>query len=68
MNFELYYSTGGHRGPYPNLVDACLSAKRLLASCPTLTVIEIRPRNSTYIGGYGDKHKGSFYYLKQKTD
>lgn len=44
--FELFYSYGGHRGPYPDLSEAGAAAHRLLRGDPTLEWIEIR-RDST---------------------
>lgn len=60
-SFELYYNTGGHGGPYPDLAAAEIAAKRMLAGCRSLYSVEIRPRNSPVLGGYGESHKGSRY-------
>lgn len=43
---ELFYSTGGHGGPYPDLDTAVQAAKRLLEGNPNERWIEVRS-NST---------------------
>lgn len=59
MTYEIYYNDGGHGGPYQDFEAAYRAAKsRLLGST---TTIEMRPRNSKAIGGFGRHNKGSFY-------
>lgn len=40
--FELFYSSGGHGGPYPNADEAREAAKRLLRGRRTEHSIQIR--------------------------
>ncbi len=61
--YELYYSTGGHGGPYHGYEFAINAAKRLMFhdTSKTMNIIEVRPRNSLAIGGYSDHNHGSTY-------
>ena len=40
--FELFYSYGGHCGPYPDLAEAGAAAQRKLRGDQTLIYVEIR--------------------------
>ncbi len=53
MRFELFYSDGGHGGPYLSEVEAEAAALRLIHGCKTTRRIEIRPYSAEGIGGYG---------------
>lgn len=64
MQFELYYNNGGHGGPYSNHTKACVAAQSLLWGSHTMSRVEVRPRNSRVIGGYGEHHIGSTYVSK----
>lgn len=51
--YELFYSTGGHGGPYIGLRNARAAAKRLLVGSNSLHRIDIRPYEKGAVGGYG---------------
>ena len=53
MTYELFYSYGGHGGPYQSLEHARAAAEAMLESFPRHS-IDIRPRVASGIGGYGD--------------
>ncbi len=61
--FELYYNTGGHGGPHPDIIMAETYARNLIAGDTSgrLSSVEIRPRNSKAIGGYAPNTPGSTY-------
>ena len=40
---ELFYSYGGHGGPYPTVEAAREAARRLIAGSRTLAYVELRP-------------------------
>ncbi len=63
MKYELFYSTGGHGGPYNNSDLAIDAAKRLILGdkSNSLNIIEARPVKSLAIGGYSDHNHGSCY-------
>ena len=64
IQFEMYYSDGGHGGPYLDFFMACEEAKRRIAGCRTTDAIEIRPSSSSARGGYRDGNKGSIFVRK----
>jgi len=43
--YELFYSTGGHGGPYRSTFEAKLQALRLLQGNPSERSITVRPAN-----------------------
>ena len=45
MSYELFYSTGGHSGPYPNVFEAKMVALRLLAGNKDEKWIDIKTRD-----------------------
>jgi hypothetical protein len=59
--FELYYSDGGHGGPYGDFFVAIEEAKSRIAGCPSIHAIEIRPRTSPATGGFKSGNAGSSY-------
>jgi hypothetical protein len=65
--YELYYSNGGHGGPYLTLTEAKKAAKRLLEGSKTMIAVEIRPSNSGYFGGYNTRNNNSFF-VRKKTE
>ncbi len=66
-SFELYYDTGGHGGPYsPDLAMAVSHAKRLIAGCPSINAIEIRPCHANApIGGFSRKNIHSVFVERE---
>ena len=66
MKYELYYSTGGHAGPYVTKALAVVAAKRLIVGIRNSMDVEIRPYNSPEPGGYGEGHKKSTYVRAKK--
>lgn len=63
MKYEMYYNSGGHGGPYSDLIMAEQRARDLIKGDKSgkTTSIEIRPHNSKAIGGYSANNKGSIY-------
>ena len=61
--YELYYSTGGHGGPYKSLKEAEKRAKDLIKgdSSGKMKSVEIRPYSSKARGGYKERNEGSKY-------
>lgn len=53
MIFELFYSYGGHGGPYPSVQEAVETAERLIVGSKTLQSVEIRPYEMGAPGGFG---------------
>lgn len=53
ITYELFYSTGGHGGPYTDLAAARAMAHAMLSSNLVMHAIEIRPRCAEGVGGYG---------------
>lgn len=51
--YELFYSAGGHCGPYYVLADAIASARARLNGRKAERYVEIKERSATAIGGYG---------------
>lgn len=49
MMYELFYSTGGHGGPYQTYIGVLKAAKRLLRHDETITISEY---SKTAVGGY----------------
>jgi hypothetical protein len=42
--YELFYSWGGHGGPYPNFREARKHARRIIKNCRGAASIQIKPR------------------------
>lgn len=55
MNFELFYGTGGHCGPYQDMEIAVKTAVTLLQGSRSERSISVHPRTSDGTGGYGKK-------------
>ena len=55
QTFELFYSSGGHGGPYQSISAAVRTAKRILrgVSSPSLQWIDIVVRDPLSVGGFG---------------
>ncbi len=53
LGFELFYSSGGHGGPYYDMDEARQEAKRRLAGCKSLAFVSIVERTATGISGFG---------------
>lgn len=51
--YELFYSCGGHGGPYWTFQDAINAAKGRLEGCKTMHFIDIVVRDPITVGGYG---------------
>jgi hypothetical protein len=51
--YELFYSSGGHGGPYWSTIEARAAAERLLLGCPAMQSVDIVERCATAPGGYG---------------
>jgi len=51
--YELFYGTGGHRGPYVGLTAACDAAEALLKGDRSERYISVRPYSIDAVGGYG---------------
>ncbi len=51
--YELFYSCGGHGGPYYTLEHAQQEAKRRLKGMPSMSSVGIVARDPLSIGGYG---------------
>jgi hypothetical protein len=51
MQYELFYGTGGHGGPYKDLITAKDAAARMLAGNKNEYKVDVRPRGSPH--GYG---------------
>ena len=53
--FELFYSSGGHGGPYLSIGAAVRTAKRRLrgVSSPSLQRIDVVVRDPLSVGGFG---------------
>ena len=45
MNYELYYSTGGHGGPYYSIFAAKLAALTALSGDKTVSYIDVKSRS-----------------------
>lgn len=58
---ELYYSDGGHAGPYADFFAAVEDAKRKIAGDRNTKTIEMRPRGSSARGGFARNNPGSIY-------
>jgi hypothetical protein len=65
MKYELYYSNGGHGGPYQDFDAAVEGAHNLLRGDKNMQGIEARPYNSEAKGGYAINHVGSTYFYKE---
>lgn len=61
MKYELYYSTGGHGGPYRSPEEAEEWAKRHLSGDKRMKTVEIRPYDSKATGGFKPGNPGSKY-------
>ena len=61
MTFKIYTDDGKVYGPYGSLSLAQKWARAKLAGNKLRRVVEIRPAVSVVSGGFGLKHKGSFY-------
>jgi hypothetical protein len=46
--YELFYSTGGHGGPYGTLFDAKVKALRLLAGNPNEQFIDVQAKGTGF--------------------
>ena len=53
MSYELFYSSGGHCGPYWTLRSAIDAGRARLKGCPITTSITIKERTASGVGGYG---------------
>jgi creatinine amidohydrolase/Fe(II)-dependent formamide hydrolase-like protein len=51
--FELFYSCGGHGGPYYTMEHAQQEARRRLKGMPTMAFVSIVARDPHGVGGYG---------------
>ena len=51
--FELFYSCGGHGGPYWTFEEAQSAARAKLRGMPTMQAVSIVERTPYGIGGYG---------------
>lgn len=60
MKYELFYSSGGHGGPYKNLKESICAAKRLLKGGTDL-YIEVRELNFKTV-------RRKFYNLKRRLN
>ena len=66
--YEVYYSDGGHGGPFNTLAYATGYARNYMAGSNGATsAVEIRPRTSIERGGFGRAHIGSFYVEARNT-
>ena len=63
--YQLYYSTGGHSGPYKSKKEAEMWAKRYLSGEKRMQTVEIRPYSSDYVGGFKGANRGSKYIHKR---
>lgn len=57
--YELYYSNGGHGGPYKGLKEAKKAALELLDGDKKMYAVEARPYSSTARGGYQPPMRGT---------
>lgn len=65
--FELYYSTGGHGGPYRSVFEAKVSALRLLWGNRTEKWIDIKQRSSfTTVARITRAHLDEFYKMGER--
>src|SRR3954464_10142774 len=67
MKYELYYSNGGHGGPYQDFESAVEGAHKLLRGDKNMQGVEARPYNSEAKGGYAINHVGSTYFYKEQN-
>lgn len=51
--YELFYSSGGHGGPYWSITEALEAARRKLARMPSMLFISVVVRDPLSVGGYG---------------
>ena len=51
--YELFYSCGGHGGPYYTLEHARQLAHAKLKGMPSMNFVSIVDRDPTSVGGYG---------------
>ena len=51
--YELFYSDGGHGGPYSSYDLAKYRAIEMIRGCHTTRSIRIHPRTVNGVGGYG---------------
>lgn len=62
--FELYYSTGGHGGPYENVFNAKTSALRLLAGNYKENWIDVKQRSTgIVVARIAREHLTEFYRM-----
>jgi hypothetical protein len=61
--FELYYSDGGHGGPYKDLYAARDAALRLYKGSRSIHTIEMRPSWSNARGGFSSLNYPESIYL-----
>ena len=61
MKYNLFYNDGGHSGPHENLETAWKYAKEYLSGSNSTTCVEIRPENSTALGGFHYSWENSYY-------
>jgi hypothetical protein len=68
MTYEIYYSTGGHCGPFDSLKEASDYALKYLNGLSQQKVaVEIRPENSGITGSFKDGRLCSLYVRNYRT-
>jgi hypothetical protein len=69
MTYEIYYSDGGHIGPFASLQEAKDYANKVLEGISLVyrASAEIRPIDSKVIGGYRSNNVNSVYLRNYRT-
>lgn len=65
MRFYIFTSTGQRYGPFGTLPIAQKNAVAKLLEDKRIKAVELRPSVSPWGGGYGPKHRGSFYKTRE---
>jgi hypothetical protein len=64
LKYEIFYSSGGHCGPYETFESAVADAKLKLKGCRSIAYIDICPRTKEGIDGFGKP----CYQVKREED